>query len=80
MTKINITKNWLNEIAERISSIYVPNHGKGFVRWVKDEQVDYMIEQDDGSFKYYIITFDEIIKQKDDIVVFLEESYYHSDK
>ena len=75
MNSIIITKEWLNNNCRKISKIYVPNHGRGFVRWVKDEQIDFMVEQDDGSFSYHIVTFDYIIEHREEITIYLEEPY-----
>lgn len=75
MNSILITKDWLKENAKRFSKIYVPIYGKGYVRWVMDEQVDFMVEQDDGSFHYHIVTFDYIIEHRDEVIIYLEEPY-----
>ena len=75
MDSILITKDWLKENAKRFSKIYVPNYGKGYVRWVMNEQIDFMVEQDDGSFLYHIVTFDYIIEHKDEVVIYLETEY-----
>ena len=75
MNSILITKDWLKENAKRFSKIYVPNYGKGYVRWVKDEQIDFMVEQDDGSFHYHIVTFDYVIEHREEITIYLEEPY-----
>ena len=75
MNSILITKDWLKENAKRFSKIYVPTLGKGYVRWVMDEQVDFMVEQDDCSFRYHIVTFDYIIEHREEITIYLEEPY-----
>ena len=71
---VQITKEWIKENSEDFSAIYVPGYGKGFVRWVdnKHEQVDFMIEDDDGGITYHIITYDDIIKNKEGINIYLE--------
>ena len=76
MTKINLTKDWLKNNANKISKIVHPKYGKGFVRWVTNEQIDFMVEQDDGSFTYHIVTFNYIIENKDDFTICLEEKYH----
>jgi hypothetical protein len=76
MDSILITKDWLKENAKRFSKIHVPNYGKGYVRLVKDEQVDFMVEQDDGSFSYHIVTFDYIIEHREEITIYLETAYH----
>lgn len=75
MNSILITKDWLKENAKRFSKIYVPNYGKGYVRWVMGEQIDFMVEQDDGSFSYHIVTFDYVIEHREEITIYLEEPY-----
>ena len=75
MNSIIITKEWLNNNCRKISKICVPNYGKGYVRWVKDEQIDFMVEQDDGSFSYHIVTFDYVLEHKDEITIYLETPY-----
>ena len=42
MDSILITKDWLKENAKRFSKICVPNYGKGYVRWVADEKIDFI--------------------------------------
>lgn len=76
MTKINLTKDWLKNNANKISKIVRPKYGKGFVRWVIDEKINFMVEQDDGSFIYYIVTFDNVIENKDEFTIYLEEEYH----
>lgn len=71
--KIKFTKEWLNQNSKSISKISLPNYGTGYVRWIVDEKIDFMIEQDDGSFVYHIVTFDYIIEHKNDIVIYIEE-------
>lgn len=75
MDSILITKDWLRNNSNYFSKIIVPNYGKGYVRWVKDERVDFMVEQDDGSFSYHIVTFDYIIEHKDEVYIYLETAY-----
>lgn len=75
MDSILITKDWLKENAKRFSKICVPNYGKGYVRWVADEKIDFMVEQDDGSFSYHIVTFDYVIEHRDEITIYLETAY-----
>lgn len=72
---ILITKDWLRENANKFSKIDVPKYGKGYVRWVMDEQIDFMVEQDDGSFTYHIVTFNYVIENKDEITIYLEEPF-----
>jgi hypothetical protein len=76
MDSILITKDWLKENAKRFSKICVPNYGKGYVRWVMNEQIDFMVERDDGSFSYHIVTFDYVIEHKDEITIYLETAYH----
>lgn len=75
MDSILITKDWLKENAKRFSKIDVPKYGKGYVRWVMDEQIDFMVEQDDGSLTYHIVTFDYVIQHRDEIIIYLETAY-----
>lgn len=75
MNNVEISKDWLKQNADKICKIYVPCYGKGFVRWIQDEKIDFMVEQDDGSFLYYIVTFDYVLEHKDEITIYLETPY-----
>lgn len=77
METIQITKEWLKENSKHFSSIYIPEYGKGFVRWTDNthEQLDFMIEDDAGGITYHIVTFDYIIEHKEDIAIYIETEY-----
>lgn len=76
MDPILITKDWLKKHSGEISKISIPKFGIGFVRWIKNEKIDFMVEQDDGSFAYHIVTFDYIIEHRDEITIYLETPYH----
>lgn len=69
---MRITKEWLNANKDRIVKIRIPNHTLGFVRWINNEQIDFMYEEDDGSMSYHIVSFDYVIEHQDEIYIAVE--------
>ena len=71
---MRITKEWLNANKDRIVKIRIPNHVVGFVRWINNEQINFMYEEDDGSMSYHIVSFDYVIEHQDEIYIAVEVS------
>ena len=77
---MRITKEWLNDNKDRIVQIRIPNHTLGFVRWINNEQINFMYEEDDGTLSYHIVTFDYVIEHQDEIYIAVEVGVSHSQK
>lgn len=69
---MKITKEWLNANKDRIVKIEIPNHIVGFVRWIDNEQINFMYEEDDCSISYHIVSFDYVIEHQDEIYIAVE--------
>lgn len=77
---MKITKEWLNANKDRIVKIEIPNHIAGFVRWIDNEQINFMYEEDDGTMSYHIVSFDYVIEHQDEIYLAVEVDVSHSQK